>query len=153
MCGIGGVLTVVSVKIQDYDVRDRPFIRVHLSAAGETCPFLLMFQYARDLDNCLYAQRVILGMQLYEHDFYMLDCNTVCPPALGHGLVDGYIRSDAERLGAAVIVAARIHRSTKCVRKTDTSIVCPPCLVIYSCLLVEKTRLRILSFHTWIPAV
>lgn len=58
-CGMGGVHIVVLVRIQDYDVRDGTFVRIHLNAADETLPFSSVSKYAREFNNRLGTQRFV----------------------------------------------------------------------------------------------
>lgn len=77
------MLTVVSVRVQDYNVADGSFVRTHLNDASENLPFLSVFQHARDINNRPNAQRFVLGMPLHGYYFYMMDHATVRLTAYG----------------------------------------------------------------------
>lgn len=77
------MLTVVPVRVQDYNVTDGSFVCAHLNAAVETSHFLSVFRYARDFNDRSEVQRFVLSMRLLRHDFYMLNRNITCLTALG----------------------------------------------------------------------
>lgn len=69
--------TVVTVSAQKDEIMNGSFVRVDLNAVGESLPFTFGFQYDSDLNSWLNAQRFVFGMRLHEHDFYLLDRNTI----------------------------------------------------------------------------
>lgn len=79
--------------------------------------------------------------------FIYLTAVPFASPHLGHELVVGCIGAGAKRHGAAVVTVARIFYSFGCMKKSDTSIVCLPRLVVCSGLIVKKIRLRISLHH------
>lgn len=80
---MGGVLTVVSVRIIDFDVIDGSFVRTHLKANDKFSLFLSFFRYARDFNDCPDAQRFALRMQQHGHGVHMMDRGTNYLTALG----------------------------------------------------------------------
>lgn len=107
-CGTGRLLTVVPVKIQNYNSTGGSFIRARLSATGETLPFFSVFQYAFDFNDCLDVLRIVLAGN------YMgltLRCWTVIPfvsPHPAQRFVDGRTKADVEWRGVAVVASTRI---------------------------------------------
>lgn len=80
---MGGVFTVVPVRVQHYDVLDGFLVSFYFKLACESLPFSSVFRYARDFNDCLDAQRLNLGMLLHGHNSYMADNGIVRLTALG----------------------------------------------------------------------
>lgn len=77
------MLTVVPAGVQELDITDDSFVHAYFNVASETLPFIFVFQYARECKDHRDALHVVLGMQLYGNDFYMLNCGTIHSTALG----------------------------------------------------------------------
>lgn len=109
-CRVGGVFNVVLVWVKIFDVTNSSIFQARLTPVGEILPFLFVFRYAPNFNDCLDAQYFTLNSRLYWHNFHMLDRCTVFLSTLGAWVRRSYTGTNAERRGIAVVATAQILR-------------------------------------------